>query len=158
MYGYDSIPFIAESGVPQGSNLGPLLFVFFVNDLLNRIKSQCLAYADDIKKIYKVINTENDCLMLQEDIELISNWCSTNLMSLNIDECHSITFTKKTNWINHEYNINGKRLVRVSSIRDLVVLLDSELSFRCHYEHMVSKCNRMLGFIKRLNLSKGQIA
>lgn len=81
--GYDSVPYRAISGIPQGSNLGPLMFLIFVNDLLGVIKSECLAYADDIK-LFKRISDRSDCDTLQTDIDTIVDWCSRNRMSLNI--------------------------------------------------------------------------
>ncbi|CAH2096311.1 unnamed protein product [Euphydryas editha] len=92
--GYESSPFIAESGVPQGSNLGPLLFLMFMNDLLNKLKCECLAFADDIK-IYRRIHSTADCIVLQSDIDILTRWCEENYMSLNIEKCQVITFTKK---------------------------------------------------------------
>lgn len=150
VHGYDSEPFLAESGVPQGSNLGPLLFLFFINDLLTRLKSPCLAYADDIK-IYRTIKSTDDCQALQADLNTIHTWCEYNLMSLSINKCQYITFTKKKTIICHDYKIDRISLETVSAIRDLGVTLDSELSFRHHYEQIIARAMRMLGFIIRVS-------
>lgn len=147
--GYESDPFIPLSGVPQGSNLGPLLFLMFVNDLLNRIDSPCLAYADDIKIFRKVLTVE-DCVKLQNDINVIIEWCERNRMSLNNSKCQIITFTKKRYPIKFNYMIGGSSLTRVFTVRDLGVLFDSALSFRPHYDHICKSANKMLTFILRV--------
>jgi hypothetical protein len=61
--GYESLPYLATSGIPRGSNLGPLLFLIFINDLLQLFSSCWLAYADDIK-INRRIADINDCRSL----------------------------------------------------------------------------------------------
>ncbi|KAG7303291.1 hypothetical protein JYU34_011770 [Plutella xylostella] len=148
--GFDSVPFIAESGVPQGSNLGPLLFLLFINDLLYRFDSNCLAYADDVK-IYRPINDIDDCEILQKDINTILRWCVVNDMKLNNEKCLIITFTKARNPIKYTYQLQNIDIKRVNVVKDLGVLFDAGLSFRAHYDYMCSKANRMLSFILRLS-------
>lgn len=148
--GYESVPFSPSSGVPQGSKLGPLLFLVFLNDLLDLINSNCLAYADDLK-IYCRISDPSDCARLQRDLDVIQQWCLNNRMTLNVKKCQTITFTNKMNYIKYDYHIDGSVLTRVSVIRDLGVLFDTSLSFRHHIENIVSKAKRMLGFIIRMS-------
>lgn len=136
------------SGVPQGSHLGPLLFSILINDIVNVIHSKVLLYADDMK-IYREISTVLDCTQLQQDLENISEWCSLNKISLNISKCKFITFCRKKTVLNYNYKINGSNLDRVQEILDLGVLLDHKLTFKLHINSVISKSNRMLGFIKR---------
>ena len=75
------------SGVPQGSHLGPILFLIFINDLSVVFKtSHFLFFADDLK-VYHRIKSVNDCRLLQEDIKNITSWCLDNKMELNISKC-----------------------------------------------------------------------
>ncbi|PNF28673.1 hypothetical protein B7P43_G08234 [Cryptotermes secundus] len=84
-----SRPLRITFGVPQGSVLGPLLFNVFINDLCNSIRhSHFLFFADDLK-IFHIIDTSQDCLLLQNDIHHVSDWCSANSMSININLCHT---------------------------------------------------------------------
>lgn len=126
-----------------------MLFLVFVNDLLSKMKSECLAYADDIK-IFRRISNHQDCEALQSDIKTIVEWCDENSMSLNTKKCQVITFSKNSkNIINYDYTIRGVVVDRVKVVRDLGVMFDSVLSFRPHYDHICNKANRLLSFILR---------
>lgn len=71
------------SGVPQGSVLGPLLFLMYVNDIVENINCTARMFADDCV-LYRVINNLNDRTILQGDIDRITWWCSTWHMNLNV--------------------------------------------------------------------------
>lgn len=146
--GFESVPFLALSGVPQGSNLGPLLFLTFVNDLLGLIQCECLAYADDVKIFHRIYDM-NDCLTLQSNLDTIENWCNHNYMALNAKKCQVITFTKNKKPLNYAYGVGGGVLDRVNVVRDLGVMFDSVLSFRPHYDHICNNANRLLSFLLR---------
>lgn len=148
LYGYDSLPFLSPSGVPQGSNLGPLLFLLYINDLLESISCNALAYADDVK-IFHRIQSFNDCLRLQRDLDVIDQWCYNNRMTLNASKCKVISITKNKKAIKFNYKIQGVLLERVMVVRDLGVIFDSKLSFRPHYDYIVSKASKTLSFVLR---------
>lgn len=77
-----------ESGVPQGSVLGPVLFLIFVNDLPGDIKSICKLFADDAK-IYNIADRAD---VLQEDLSRLMNWSETWRLEFNIDKCKVMHF------------------------------------------------------------------
>ena len=96
------------SGIPQGSNLGPLLFCLFVNDIPKFVKnSKVLMYADDVK-IYSEIKQEEDGENLQCDIDSLINWAELNKMTLNEKKCHVLSFTKR-NGVHNSYILNGNK-------------------------------------------------
>ena len=138
--------FPTPSGVPQGSHLGPLIFILFVNDLTNRLDSHHLMYADDLK-IFRVISSLIDCAALQQDIDIVTSWCKLNGMAINGTKCKVISFARmRTQW-RYEYKANGSSLERVYSMKDLGVIMNSKLSFNEHIAATTSKAFALLGFI-----------
>lgn len=138
------------SGVPQGSNLGPLLFSLFINDLSRLLPPGCrLFFADDVKIFMKIMNLA-DCVALQHLVNTFADWSSDNKLTLSIHKCSVISFHRKQMPIHYEYAINNQKLERVDHVRDLGVILDSALTFRIHYEDIISKANRQMGFIFKI--------
>lgn len=141
--------FWVPSGVPQGSHLGPILFNLFINDILNCLSySNALLFADDLK-ICRLVNDFSDAAKLQSDLDALCAWCDVNQLHLNFDKCKIISFTRKKSPIIFYYKIGNIPLHRVSEVIDLGVTLDAELNFRSHISVIISKANRMLGFVKR---------
>ena len=138
-----------HSGVPQGSHLGPLLFLIFVNDLPTIINfSKCLMFADDVK-IFMSIKSVADSLNFQKDIEKLKDWCSTNSLSLNLNKCSVMSFSRSTMPILFNYMMGGVRLQRVVTQKDLGVIFDLHLSFSVHIDYIISRANAMSGFLFR---------
>jgi hypothetical protein len=138
-----------KSGVPQGSHLGPLLFIIFINDICSIFENaKCLLYADDMK-LFMEINHTTDCKLLQQDLKQLNNWCQQNRMQLKIKKCVAMTFCRKSTPITYDYRIGPEIIERVSMVRDLGILLDPKLDFKANVDHIVSKASSMLGFVKR---------
>jgi hypothetical protein len=147
---YLSDPIKVKSGVPQGSILGPLLFIMYTNDFTELVRD-CItsSYADDTK-LSKAIKSLVDCFKLQESINILNDWSNKNGMILNIKKCAVITFTRRRSPdILFSYAVDGCVLERVSEIRDLGVILDSQLTFQHHYDRISSSGRCVLGFVKR---------
>lgn len=144
-----SAPFSPQSGVPQGSVLGPLLFNVFINDLGENLRSSYLLFADDLK-IYAKIRSLCDDLVLQNDLVRLSEWCDRNELRLNIGKCKFISFNIKRNPLMTTYYINDAPLEQVTQVNDLGVLLDSKLKFNLHVDNIFRKSIRMLGFVSRI--------
>lgn len=150
VHGFKSNDFIALSGVPQGSHLGPILFLVFLNDICNNIKySQVSIFADDLK-LYKCIKDWADVSLLQADLDTISEWCVRNKMKLNPLKCNHIKFTRKKNIVESCYSISGQIVEESTKIRDLGVLLDDKLNFIEHIDNIITRSWKMLGFVKRV--------
>jgi Reverse transcriptase (RNA-dependent DNA polymerase) len=78
---------VVKSGVPQGSHLGPLLFILFLNDVSEIfVHCQHLIYADDLKIFMKIASLE-DVERLQSDLHRLSDWCSDSGLMLNVKKC-----------------------------------------------------------------------
>jgi len=138
---------VPSSGVPQGSILGPLLFIIFINDLLASLSS-CSGFADDLK-LYKTISSIYDCNLLQEDLLKIVEWCERNKMVLNVYKCAVMSTTHGHNKIMYPYAIGNEQLKRFSTKKDLGVIMDDKLSFNEHVDEITRKCYRTLDFIFR---------
>lgn len=138
---------LVTSGVPQGSHIGPILFLLFINDVLSCFRSSnVLLYADDLK-FYSSVKL--NCNGLQSDLDRFVDWCKLNFLRINIPKCRVITFHKCLNPLQLDYRINSTTIDRVSSVNDLGVIFDKDLSFNCHIDNIILKGLRMLGFIRR---------
>lgn len=91
-----SLPYIASSELPQGSNLGPLLFLVFIDDLANMLHCEKLLFVDDLK-LYSNISCCKNGLPLQRNIDNLSKWCSKNRLVLNTDKCFVLTYSRRRN-------------------------------------------------------------
>jgi len=105
-------------------------------------------YADDVKLV-KIIDNFGDCLILQKNIDTILRWLDSHLLTVNINKCRVMSFTRKVNVITHNYIIQGIPLIRCNEIRDLGVIIDSSLSFIPHINHICNRATQMLGFVVR---------
>ena len=145
-----SSQFSNNSGVPQGSNLGPLLFILFFNDATLILDHGCkLVYADDLK-LYLEVRSREDCYRLQNMLNMFAEWCQRNKLTISIGKCQVITFHRKINPVLFDYQIDGVTLNRVSHVTDLGVQLDSKMTFDLHRSAIISRATRQLGFISKL--------
>jgi ribonuclease P/MRP protein subunit RPP40 len=145
---FESRSFKQETGIPQGSVLGPLFFNIFINDLVASLDSSRLLYADDIK-IYTNIDTVSDSLRLQRGIDEIADRCRKSGLILNFPKCSVAIFTKQVKPLLFDYTLNNKILSRRSSVQDIGVLFDSKLSFCDHILSITSAAFKSLGFVLR---------
>jgi hypothetical protein len=137
------------SGVPQGSHIGPWLFLIFIDRITEVVKnSNVLVFADDIK-IFRTIKEGCDTDRLQEDINSLSEWCDRYSLHLNINKCKIMSFHRKKNPIINVYNINNVELPRVYETIDLGVTFVENITFNRHIDNIIAKANSMFGFVKR---------
>ena len=140
------------SGIPQGSVLGPLLFIIYINDLPLNISSYTYLFADDTK-IFRPITSELDCILLQKDLDALQNWSDKWLLQFHPDKCHVLTIGKSHIHFNYTLpnNKDGSRIIleHVNEAKDLGVLVDTHLNFESHIHTKVNKANSILGIIRR---------
>ena len=137
------------SGVPQGSVLGPLLFLVYINDLPEHVSSLIYLFADDTKIANKVASAK-DAEQIQDDLNSLSNWSSTWFLEFNAKKCHVLTLGHIDNITHTErYKINDKELEHVFEEKDLGVIMDFQLTFEEHIGQKVKTANTMMGLIRR---------
>ena len=109
-----------EPGVPQGSVLGPILFLIFINDLPDNIKSSVCLFADDCV-LYRNIHSLQDCLILLEDLDNLGLWEADWQMKFNVAKCHSMRVTRhySQKQIIHDYTLHQHTLENVQSVKYL---------------------------------------
>ena len=148
--GFSSSEFLATSGVPQGSILGPLLFLVFINDLLSSLSVHVLAYADDLK-LFSRITLLEDAERLQCNFNKVVKWCENYNLPLNISKCHIMSYVRKKTVVVFNYHFKNVPLSRVSEIMDLGVTFSSNFNFDKHIDILCTSASQMLGLIFRLS-------
>ena len=134
------------SGIPQGSVLGPILFVIFINDMSNVVKNCCKLFADDAT-LYRPVLSEADTQSLQSDIDNLMEWSSTWQLPFNEMKCKRMHLGRGNN--SRPYHMNDHILENVIEEKDLGVTVDHQLKFRTHTSAATKKANLILGLIKR---------
>lgn len=177
--GVNSVVREVTSGVPQGTVLGPLLFLLYINDIEKNLSSQMRLFADD-SAIYRRIDKEEDAHALQLDLFKLQEWASKWQMSFNVIKCKTLRITHKAkNKINYVYCMstpsatesayvpdtiqerakkilttsppNGKytALETIASDKYLGVILDHHLSFNDHVDYITKKATSLLNLCRR---------
>ena len=139
-----------SSGVPQGSVLGPVLFLVYINDIEDAIRNILRLFADDTK-LFGCTNTDTDIEDLQLDNDDLNDWSGKWLLKFNVGKCCTLHYGY--NNPNHTYQMyeNGiqKEIVNSDTVKDLGITFDTELKFRKHINDCINKGNRITGLIRR---------
>ena len=143
-----------SSGVPQGTVLGPLLFLVFINDLPECVSSSIRLYADDAL-LYRPIKSQEDTEALHGDLTKVQEWERKWLMSFNPDKCEVLRISnKRTNIIaRNPYSIHGTALRTVEEAKYLEITIHRSLTWKPHINNICKKSNSTIGFLRR-NLRK----
>ena len=134
------------SGVPQGSVLGPILFLIYINDLEDDISSKVLKFADDTKVFRKVTN-DTDKQSLQDDLEKLVKWSEKWQMLFNFGKCKCIHIGHGN--MDEEYKMGDAVLGRTTQEKDLGVTFNADMKVSEQCGIAASKGNQILGLIRR---------
>ena len=142
--GKTSEPQYVTSGVPQGSVLGPLLFVLFVNDLPDNLHNYVSLFADDLK----IIGNANSEGEFHDDLSLLEQWEDMWLLRFNPSKCKVLHIDKNSNPMNI-YKIDGVNLTAVETECDLGLHTNSQFDWTDNIKEAISKANRMTAWVVR---------
>ena len=152
--GYDSTKLDITCGVPQGSTLGPLLFLLYINDLQNSLKfAKSSHFADDTCLTYSNKNPKTLETNLNHDLKNLTQWLRANRLSLNVDKTKLLIFKSKYNKNQYQdmiIKLLGKRLEPSTSVKYLGIHIDHNLSWDCHIKEMNAKLSRTNGILSNL--------
>ena len=136
------------SGVPQGSILGPLLFLLYVNDIGTHLKSQIRLFADDCT-IFREIASREDCEVLQSDVHKLYQWTCKWQLHLNLSKCKALCISNKRTPPTYTYHLSGAVLECVDSISYLGVKITCKLCWSDHISSAAAKANHILSLLRR---------
>ena len=147
--GSSSDPVPVTSGVPQGTVLGPLLFILYINDLPEiTVESKVRLYADD-SLIYKAIKSADDSRDLQNDLDALGRWAEKWLMIFRPDKCKLMSFTRSHSPTEFQYTLNNVNIQATDTHKYLGVHLSCDTKFNEHIDKIFHKANQKLGFLRR---------
>ncbi len=136
------------SGIPQGSILGPVLFLLYINDMPGKTTNNCKLFADD-SKLYGVANTVEDCKLIQQDLNNLSVWSRQWLLRFNASKCTVMRMKNSSNQVDYKYSLDGVQLAECDTQKDLGVLISNDLHPRPHITSICNKAKSRIGMFRR---------
>jgi len=148
--GVSSEVFSVASGVPQGSVLGPLLFLVYINSMVEKVDDDGVyLFADDLKAFQK-IESDDDSEILQQKIDRMNDWTQYSLLKFHPQKCKAMRITSARKQPSKIcYSISDRMITQVSSIDDLGITFNHHLTFEQHINNKVNKANSLAGMIRR---------
>lgn len=136
-------------GVPQGSILGPILFLTYINDMVNiNLGGIITLFADDTALIYS--GSQIDIFSrAQRDLSVITEWCHSNNIKLNENKCNYLVIRKANDCVNIGLTLNNKPINEVQSAKYLGITIDNQLNFSEHIKTIKQKINSICFYLRR---------
>ena len=141
--GKASEPTDVLSGVPQGTVLGPLFFLVYINDISKDLTpgTKIRLFADD-SLLYRTIRSQADCEILQKDLNTLQKWEKLWKMEFHPGKCNLLQITNKNLPVDFSYPIHDTPLVKVDSAKYLGIIIDSKLNWKKQYAHLIKSCKQ----------------
>ena len=136
------------SGTPHGTILGPILFLSYINDVVDSVSSKIKLFADDTKIYRELRNPSLDEQYLQTDFNNLGKWAKKWQLRFNEEKCEAMRITHSRDKSTTNYKL-GKALKDVKSFKDLGIIISKDLTWSEHISTMVNKANQVLGLIRR---------
>ena len=139
---------LVTSGIPEGSVLGPILFVLYIYDHPDVVDkySHVFLFADDTK-VFREINSPEDLQILQNYIDNLTAWSDKWVLKLHPDKC--VTMNMGSNNLNHQYHMGQHDLSKTECEKCIGVYIDFQLKFHKHISNMINKANRVLAITRK---------
>lgn len=134
-----------HSGVPQGSVLGPLLFLTLINDLPKVLTSPCQIFADDVK-LWREIHSEEDAKTLQSDLHNLHTWSIENRLPFNLMKCRRLPLRNKST---REYHLGDHKLETSQREQDLGVIIQGDLGTSVQCQKAAKTANKLQALFRR---------
>jgi molybdopterin converting factor small subunit len=134
------------SGIPQGSVLGPTLFLCFINDLPKVVKGRVALFADDTK-LYGTSEKEDEISSLQKDVDELYKWSTQWQLPFNEEKCKVIYYGRHNK--RNVYHMNNKPIATAEEEKDLGVLFDESMDYARHINSVTKKANSRVGLVRR---------
>lgn len=136
------------SGVPQGSVLGPLLFLIYINDLPKDITVSIRFFVDDCV-LYNTVKSTSDQLELNLNLQKVNNWCNICQIDINASKSVAMTVSRKKRILEWTYSISDQELARVQQHKYLGLLITSDLRWNLHIDSVCAKASKALWRLRR---------
>ena len=135
-------------GVPQGSILGPKLFILYINDICNASTSlKFILFADDTNVFYSGVDIQTMCECISRELDKLHVWLSVNKLSLNVDKTNFILFGNRKNIDDVCISMNNSIITRVRATKFLGVIIDEKLTWKDHISLVRSKLSKTVGIL-----------
>ena len=145
---------LITTGVPQGSILGPLLFLLYINDICSSSKLlHFILYADDTNIFYSCENIDDLCRIVNVELGCVMQWFISNRLSVNIKKTNFVMFgnqAKLKNITNCKIFMENIEIVQTNTAKFLGVSIDSNLTWKNHIDSITKKVAKSVGIIKRI--------
>ena len=139
-----------KAGIPQGSKLGPILFILYINDIQIDLESEVLIYADDTTLLAFGKNPVETALILNRDLKRISDWAKVWKISFNAEKSRDILFSEKSFSHNPNLFINDEIIKRVTVHKHLGLILSTNLDWSYHVQYVCLRVQRKLAVLRSI--------
>ena len=150
--GENSVSSVITCGVPQGSILGPLLFLLYINDMYHSVKKSTIYhFADDTNLLLSCKSLKELRKFMNKDLKLLHVWLCANRLSLNTGKTEFLVFRPpRSNDERITLSLNRKTLFESSKIKYLGLLLDGKIDWKAHVTELIKKLSRSIGIISKI--------
>ena len=139
-----------QCGVPQGSILGPLLFILFINDLPSATAFTTKLFADDTCLLFSHTNKTKLEQQINKELCEVNNWMKINKLAINCNKTYFMTFAKPNKSFDLNLHMESKSITQVSEIKYLGVILDNKLSWKPHVNFVKNKLLKCCFVLRKL--------